>query len=46
MASTQDIYSVIQKKVNKERFREQHWEGSFDDYLQMVVPWRSARSVP
>lgn len=37
MASTEDIYSVIQEKVNKDRFREQHWEGSFDDYLQLVV---------
>jgi len=37
MTSTQDIYAAIHGNVNKERFRDQHWEGSFDEYLQLVV---------
>jgi len=37
MARAQDILSVIHKSVNKERFREQHWEGSFEDYLELVT---------
>ncbi len=37
MTSTSDIYSLISEKTSRDRFREQHWEGSFDDYLQMVV---------
>ncbi len=37
MTSASDIYSVIKENTSKDRFREQHWEGSFDDYLEMVV---------
>jgi serine protein kinase len=37
MASTQDILSVVDKHINPDRFREQHWEGSFSDYLAIVT---------
>ncbi len=36
MADAQKILGVIDKCVNPDRFREQHWEGSFEDYLNLV----------
>lgn len=36
MTRAQEILSVVQESMNKDRFREQHWEGSFEDYLNMV----------
>jgi serine protein kinase len=37
MTRAEDILSVINQSVNRDRFREQHWEGSFEDYLNMVT---------
>jgi serine protein kinase len=38
MAGTsKDILNIVETKLDPQRFREQHWEGSFDDYLQMVI---------
>lgn len=37
MTRAQDILSVVQQSINKDRFREQHWEGSFEDYLELVT---------
>ena len=37
MASPSDILSIIDDHLSKDRFREQHWEGSFDEYLSMVI---------
>ena len=37
MASTEDILSVVDKHISPNRFREQHWEGSFQDYLAIVT---------
>ncbi|MGD2108500.1 MAG: serine protein kinase [Phycisphaerae bacterium] len=37
MASTEDILSVVDKHINPDRFRDQHWEGSFSDYLEIVT---------
>jgi serine protein kinase len=37
MTRAQDILAVVQQSVNKERFREQHWEGSFEEYLDLVM---------
>ncbi len=37
MASTEDIFSVVDKHVSPDRFREQHWEGSFAEYLEIVT---------
>ena len=46
MTSASDILSVVQQTINKDRFREQHWEGSFEDYLDLVcADPRLARSA-
>ncbi len=37
MANPADILSLVDKHVSADRFREQHWEGSFEDYLGMVT---------
>jgi len=37
MASSEEILSVVDKHVSPDRFREQHWEGSFQDYLAIVM---------
>ncbi len=37
MASSEEILSVVDKHVSPDRFREQHWEGSFQDYLTIVM---------
>ena len=37
MANTDEILSLVDKHVSPDRFREQHWEGSFTDYLELVT---------
>ncbi|MGB0717466.1 MAG: PrkA family serine protein kinase, partial [Phycisphaerae bacterium] len=37
MASASEILSLVQENLSPERFREQHWEGSFEDYLELVT---------
>ena len=37
MTSAEDIFSVIAENVRTDRFREQHWEGSFKEYLELVT---------
>ncbi|MCA9243804.1 MAG: hypothetical protein KDA32_07630, partial [Phycisphaerales bacterium] len=37
MGARDKILSIIDKHLDSSRFREQHWEGSFFDYLDMVV---------
>jgi serine protein kinase len=37
MPSKEEILSVVDQHVNAERFREQHWTGSFDEYLDIVM---------
>ncbi len=37
MSHTDAILSVVDKHLNPDRFREQHWEGSFTDYLELVA---------
>jgi len=37
MAKPEDILSVVEQSINADRFREQHWEGSFYDYLELVT---------
>ncbi len=37
MASAEEILSIVREKHNVEKFRDQHWEGSFSDYLKMVA---------
>src|SRR6478609_7949138 len=36
MAKTSAIVSIIDRKLDQNRFREQHWEGSFWDYLEIL----------
>jgi len=31
-----DLFSVVEQHLNPEGFREQHWEGSFQEYLAIV----------
>ncbi len=37
MANTEEILSLVDKHVSPDRFREQHWDGSFSDYLDLVT---------
>ncbi len=37
MANAKDILGVVDQCVNPSQFREQHWEGSFEDYLNLVA---------
>ena len=36
MTAKDDLLSIVESKLDPKRFREQHWEGSFFEYLQMV----------
>jgi serine protein kinase len=36
MSFSQEIVSIISGLQDQKRFREQHWEGSFSDFLQLV----------
>ena len=37
MVDANEIYSLIEKEVNFERFQELNWNGSFSDYLNMAI---------
>ena len=37
MSSRDKILNVIDRHLDSERFRQQHWEGGFFDYLEMVL---------
>jgi len=37
MPNRNDILSVIDRHLDSERFRQQHWEGKFADYLDLVA---------
>src|SRR3972149_524936 len=36
MSLGQEIVSIVHGLLDQKRFREQHWEGSFEDFLQIV----------
>ncbi|UCE60048.1 MAG: hypothetical protein JSU63_21720 [Phycisphaerales bacterium] len=36
MASAEEILSVVEQSISADRFREQHWEGSFTDYIELA----------
>jgi serine protein kinase len=36
MGEKSNVISLIQAKQDKEAFQQQHWEGSFDDYLKIL----------
>jgi serine protein kinase len=37
MSSRDSLLSVIDRHLDSKQFRQQHWEGSFFDYVDMVV---------
>ncbi len=37
MAGSEELLAVIDRHLDSDRFRQQHWEGTFYDYLGMVV---------
>jgi serine protein kinase len=37
MTSSEEILSLVSESLNPDQFREQHWEGSFDEYLKLVI---------
>ncbi len=37
MTNADEILSVVGQNLNVDRFREQHWEGSFQDYLELAA---------
>jgi len=37
ISKTNSLASIIDRKLDVAHFREQHWEGSFNDYLDLVM---------
>ena len=37
MAAKDDIFSLVESRLDPQKFREQHWEGTFGEYLEMVA---------
>ncbi len=37
MAAKEDVFAIVQSKLDPKRFREHHWEGSLTEYLEMVA---------
>jgi serine protein kinase len=37
ISKTNSLASIIDRKLDVAQFREQHWEGSFTDYLELVM---------
>ena len=35
--NSNSLVSIIEKKLDQTRFREQHWEGTFWEYLDIVL---------
>ncbi len=36
MVSKNEIFELVEKRVDAQGFRDEHWEGTFDDYLDIV----------
>jgi serine protein kinase len=36
MASTVDLFALIRENLDIDKFQDEHWEGSFQDYLKLV----------
>ncbi|MFH1417094.1 MAG: serine protein kinase [Planctomycetota bacterium] len=36
MVSKNEIFELVDKRVDAKGFRDEHWEGTFDDYLDIV----------
>ena len=37
MAKANSLVTLIDRKLDVTHFREQHWEGTFQDYLEIVT---------
>ncbi|MCG8403923.1 MAG: hypothetical protein MI923_01870 [Phycisphaerales bacterium] len=37
MANKNAIYELVEKRLDTQSFRDEHWEGTFDDYLDLVT---------
>ena len=37
MANRDDILSLVDQHLDSEKFKQQHWEGTFYEYLDMVI---------
>ncbi|RJP42474.1 MAG: serine protein kinase [Phycisphaerales bacterium] len=37
MAQADNLLALIDQRIDAERFREHHWEGTFQDYLELVA---------
>ncbi len=37
MANKNAIYELVEKRLDPQSFRDEHWEGSFDDYLDIIA---------
>jgi len=37
MAGKQAIWDIVEKRVDTRHFRDENWEGTFDDYLDIVT---------
>ncbi|MCO6436973.1 MAG: serine protein kinase [Phycisphaerae bacterium] len=37
MTSANDLLALVGEHVSADRFREQHWEGTFEEYLDLVT---------
>ncbi len=36
MPTAHDLLTIVEQHLNAGRFRDHHWEGSFDEYLELV----------
>jgi serine protein kinase len=37
MVSKNAIWELVERRLDRDSFRDEHWEGSFDDYLDLVT---------
>ncbi|MGE3180681.1 MAG: serine protein kinase, partial [Phycisphaerae bacterium] len=37
MTTTQDLLSIVDSHLDAKSFREQHWQGTFNEYLERVI---------
>jgi serine protein kinase len=37
MSKADNILAIVQRQQDPQRFKQQHWEGSFRDYLELVA---------
>ncbi|MBU0637673.1 MAG: serine protein kinase [Planctomycetes bacterium] len=37
MSNRDSILSIVNEHLDSQKFRQQHWEGNFDEYLDLVV---------